>query len=84
MVQINVGSTNGITYAIKAEIEKRGEKITNNNLSIWQSVMSEIKSSQNTTKNLYTGGDDIDNLNNKKNWKSDFQVNKNRIKLLIC
>ncbi len=79
MVQINVGSTNGITYAIKAEIEKRGEKITNNNLSIWQSVMSEIKSSQNTTKNLYTGGDDIDNLNNKKNWKSDFQVNKNQI-----
>ena len=79
MVQINIGNSNGITYAIKAQVEKEYGKITNNNLSVWQSVMSEVRNAQQNGSQIYSGGSDIENLNNKENWKTDFKVKKNQV-----
>lgn len=59
MVEINVSNGQGITQAIKSHIEAGGQKISNSNLSIWQQVMSEVKTAQESGEQIYTGGDDI-------------------------
>lgn len=74
MVQINVGSGQGITQAIKSKIENDGGQIKNSNLSVWQQVLTEVKTAQNNGAQIYTGGDDVENLNNRSNWKTDFKV----------
>jgi len=74
MVQINVSNGQGITQAIKAKIEGEGQQITNNNLSVWQKVMTEVKTAQDNGSKIYTGGDDVEKINNRANWKTDFKV----------
>ena len=74
MVDISIQSGQGITQAIKAKIEGSGQKISNNDLSVWQDVMREVKTAQESGSQIYSGGDDVDQLNNKQNWKTDFKV----------
>ena len=78
MVDISIAQGQGITQAIKTKIEASGQKISNNDLSIWQQVMTEVKTAQQTAQQngsqIYSGGDDIAQLNNKNNWKTDFKV----------
>ena len=79
MVEINVSNGQGITQAIKSHIEAGGQKISNSNLSIWQQVMSEVKTAQESGEQIYTGGDDISQVNNKESWKTDFQVKSGQV-----
>ena len=78
MVDIHITQGQGITQAIKQQIEASGQKITNNDLSIWQQVMTEVKTAQQTAQQsgqqIYSGGDNVEQLNNKNNWKTDFKV----------
>ncbi len=74
MVDISIQSGQGITQAIKAKIEGSGQKISNNDLSVWQDVMREVKTAQESGSQIYSGGNDVDQLNNKQNWKTDFKV----------
>lgn len=79
MVQINVSDGQGITQAIKAKVQADGGTISNNTLSVWQQVMSEVKTAQEGGSQIYTGRDDIDKLNDRLNWKTDFKVTANQV-----
>lgn len=74
MVQINVSNGQGITQAIKAQVQADGGTISNNTLSVWQQVMSEVKNAQEGGAQIYTGGDDVEKLNDHSNWQTDFKV----------
>lgn len=75
MVQIKIANGQGITQAIKAQITSSGGQISNNNLSVWQQVMTKVKTANNSaTTPFYTGGDNVDNLNNRQSWQTDFKV----------
>lgn len=77
-VNITIGQGQGITQAIKAEVESRGGSISNNvNASIWGQVMSEVKtanSAQAEGQKFYSGGENTENLNDSSSWKTNFQV----------
>lgn len=83
MVQIQVGQGQGITQAIKAKALADGINISNNvNASIWGQVMNEVKSAnsaQSEEQKFYTGGEDTEKLDNRANWKTDFQVAKDQV-----
>ena len=83
MVDISIQSGQGITQAIKAKIEGSGQKISNNDLSVWQDVMREVKTAQESGSQIYSGGDDVDQLNNKQNWKTDFKVAAGQVIQLV-
>lgn len=78
MVQIQIGQGQGITQAIKAKIQAEGGKITNNNLSVWQSVMQEVKTANDNRVEgkdpFYTGGDDVSKIGDKTTWGKDFKT----------
>lgn len=44
--------------------------------------MSEVKNVQKSGSKIYTGGDDIEKLNNRSNWKTDFKVMAGQIIVL--
>lgn len=79
MVQINVSNGQGITQAIKAKVQADGGTISNNTLSVWQQVMTEVKTAQESGSQIYTGGDEIEKLNDSANWKTDFKVMTNQV-----
>ncbi len=79
MVQINVSNGQGITQAIKAKVQADGGTISNNTLSVWQQVMTEVKTAQESGSQIYTDGDDIEKLNDSANWKTDFKVMANQV-----
>jgi len=76
LMQIQIGKGQGITQAIKTALEANGQQVTNNSLSIWQDVMSEVKNAQaeNSGEPFYTGGDDVSKIGDKSSWKTDFKV----------
>lgn len=78
MVQIQIGQGQGITQAIKAKIQADGGKITNNNLSVWQSVMQEVKTANDNRAEgkdpFYTGGEDVSRIGDKTTWNKDFKT----------
>ncbi len=41
--------------------------------------MSEVKTAQESGEQIYTGGDDISQVNNKESWKTDFQVKSGQV-----
>lgn len=41
--------------------------------------MSEVKTAQEGGSQIYTGCGDIDKLNNRLNWKTDFKVTANQV-----
>lgn len=75
-MQIKIGQGQGITQAIKAQIQADGGRITNNNLSIWQQVMTEVKTANDVRdegkKTFYTGGDDVSKIGDNNTWHTDF------------
>lgn len=79
MVQINVSNGQGITQAIKAKVQADGGTISNNTLSVWQQVMTEVKTAQESGSQIYTDGDDIEKLNDSANWQTDFKVMANQV-----
>jgi hypothetical protein len=77
MVQINITEGQGITQAIATKAGLTNSDCKKIDISIWQQVMQEVKtanSQQNDNEKFYTGGEDIENLNNKQNFKTDFKV----------
>ncbi len=79
MVQINVSNGQGITQAIKAKVQADGGTISNNTLSVWQNVMSEVKTAQANGSQIYTGGDDVEKLNDISSWQTDFKVKAGQV-----
>lgn len=78
MVQISIGQGQGITQAIKAQIQANGGQITNNSLSVWQQVMTEVKTANNNRGEgkdpFYTGGDDVSKIGDRSSWGKDFKT----------
>ncbi len=82
-MQIKIGQGQGITQAIKTQIQADGGRITNNNLSIWQQVMTEVKTVNDARdegkKPFYTGGDDVSKIGDSSTWHTDFKTNTGQV-----
>lgn len=83
MVQINISTGQGITQAIASHLGMDKNSCKKVGLSQWQQVMSLVD--QNNTQNkaqnkpsIFSGGNDVQNINNKANWKTDFGVHPNQ------
>lgn len=72
-IEIKINNGQGITQAIKKQIENENGSIINNNLSVWQKVMECVKGDE-KGKECYSGNDNTEQLNNKNNWKNNFIV----------
>lgn len=82
-INITIGNGQGITQAIKAQIQASGGNISNNiDASIWSKVMDEVKtanSQQSDNQKFYSGGADSTKIGNRNSWKKDFVVTKGQV-----
>ncbi|MDR1169159.1 MAG: hypothetical protein LBK53_09785 [Heliobacteriaceae bacterium] len=67
----------GITYALAKEAGLSDADMKKVDLGVWKEVMEKVKENNNKQSEgnkTYTGGEDVDKLNNSANWKTDFQI----------
>lgn len=81
MVQLQVQSGKGITYAIRDGLKNQGVDVSSIDANTWNSIMTEVSSENNTKKSngkkeLYTGGNDLFG-----STKNNFVVNEGAINL---
>lgn len=77
-MQITISKGQGITQAIKAQILASGAKISNNDLSVWQEVMQEVKTANDNRAEgvspFYTGEGDVSKIGDKSTFGKDFKT----------
>lgn len=83
MVNISVGNGQGITQAIASNLGLSGDDCKKVKLSTWTQIMGLVN--QNNQKNIsekkesiFTGGNDVNKINDKSSWKTDFKVSPNQ------
>ena len=81
MVQLQVQSGKGITYAIRDGLKNQGVDVSSIDANTWNSIMTEVSSENDTKKSngkkeLYTGGNDLFG-----STKNNFVVNEGAINL---
>lgn len=81
MVQLQVQSGKGITYAIRDGLKNQGVDVSSIDASTWNSIMTEVSSENDTKKSngqkgIYSGGNDLFG-----SAKSNFVVDKGAINL---
>lgn len=82
MAQINITTGQGITQAIASQLGMSKSDCKKVSLSQWQQVMTLVN--QNNTQNkaqnkpsIFSGGNNVQNINRKESWKTDFVVHPN-------
>lgn len=83
MVNIAVGNGQGITQAIASNLGLNSEDCKKVKLSTWTQVMGLVNQNnqQNISNNkdsIFTGGNDVNKINDKASWKTDFKVAPNQ------
>ena len=83
MVNISVGNGQGITQAIASNLGLSSADCKKINLSTWTKVMTLVDQNNQQNKaegkdSIFTGGNNVNNINNKASWKTDFQVKPNQ------
>lgn len=93
MVDIQVGKNQGLTQAVAKKLGLTKEECKNIDLSVWQEVVQEIDKEQQSIKernkanpnnpeeSIFSGGNDVSTIDNKKNWKSNFVVQEGSFSL---
>ncbi len=81
MVQLQVETGKGITFAIRDGLKNQGVDVSSIDASTWNSIMTEVSSENDTKKSngkkeLYTGGNDLFG-----STRNNFVVNKGAINL---
>ena len=81
MVQLQVQSGKGITYAIRDGLKNQGVDVSSIDANTWNSIMTEVSSENNTKKSngqkgIYSGGSNLFG-----SAKSNFVVDKGAINL---
>ena len=86
MAQINIGQGQGITQAIASHLGMSKDDCKKVGLAQWQQVMSLVD--QNNTQNktnkeqsIFSGGNNVKNLGNSANWKTDFVVQQGTVEI---
>lgn len=86
MAQINIGQGQGITQAIASHLGMSKDDCKKVGLAQWQQVMTLVD--QNNTQNkadskesIFTGGNNVQDLGNKANWKTDFVVQQGTVEI---
>ena len=86
MAQISIGQGQGITQAIASHLGMSKDDCKKVGLAQWQQVMTLVD--QNNTQNkannkesIFTGGNNVQNLGNKANWKTDFVVQQGTVEI---
>lgn len=83
MVNIAVGNGQGITQAIASNLGLNGDDCKKVKLSTWTQVMSLVNQNNqqnisNNKESIFTGGNDVNKINDKASWKTDFKVAPNQ------
>ena len=83
MVNISVGNGQGITQAIASNLGLSGDDCKKVKLSTWTQIMGLVN--QNNQQNIsekkesiFTGGNDVNKINDRASWKTDFKVSPNQ------
>jgi len=79
MVSINVGNGQGITQAIASQLGLSRSDCKSVELAKWQQVVKLVDENNNQRKqagkeSVFTGGNNINNIGQKENWKTDFKL----------
>lgn len=82
MVQINISSGQGITQAIASQLGLSKDDCKKVGLARWQQVMTLVdqnntQNKANNEKSIFSGGNNVQNINKKEAWKTDFVVHPN-------
>ena len=82
MVQISVSTGQGITQAIASQLGMSKDDCKKVGLDKWQQVMTLVdqnnaQNKANNEKSIFSGGNNVQNINKKENWKTDFVVHPN-------
>ena len=93
MVSINIGAGQGITQAIATKLDIKGQDLKKISLSTWQNVMTEVNNAQSQIdkhnaanpsdkqKSIFTGGRDVNTINQKSNWQNNFVVQQGSVEI---
>lgn len=93
MVSINIGAGQGITQAIATKLGIKGQDLKKISLSTWQNVMTEVNNAQSQIdkhnaanpsdkqKSIFTGGRDVNTINQKSNWQNNFVVQQGSVEI---
>lgn len=93
MVSINIGAGQGMTQAIATKLGLTKDDLKKINLSTWQSVMTEVNNAQsqidnhnasnssNKQKSIFTGGKDVNVINQQSSWQSNFVVQQGSVEI---
>ena len=83
MVQINIGTGQGITQAIREKIG--ATKIKNSDLGTWQKVVAEVNNAQAKDKSIFKSGEnnttDTTKLDDSSTYHSNFVVDEGNIEI---
>lgn len=93
MVSIDIGAGQGITQAIATKLGIKGQDLKKISLSTWQNVMTEVNNAQSQIdkhnasnpsdkqKSIFTGGRDVNTINQKSNWQNNFVVQQGSVEI---